>query len=75
MASAFGGLTSALFMALLAPPFARFALGFSSVEFFSIVLFGLASVSVLGQTSMPAALVSLESGALDLQEIAPGPGA
>ena len=30
MSSAFGGLVSALFLAFLAPPFARFALGFST---------------------------------------------
>ncbi len=62
MSSAFGGLVSALFLAFFAPPFARFALGFSTVEFFSVVLFGLASVAVLGQSSMPAALVSLFAG-------------
>jgi putative tricarboxylic transport membrane protein len=62
MSSAFGGLVSALFLAFLAPPFAKFALTFSSVEFFAVVVFGLASVSVLGQHSMPAALVSLFTG-------------
>jgi putative tricarboxylic transport membrane protein len=62
MSSAFGGLVSALCLAFLAPPFARFALTFSSVEFFSVVVFGLASVSVLGQSSMAAALVSLTAG-------------
>src|SRR5262249_45881535 len=62
MSSAFGGLVSALFLAFFAPPFARFALSFSTVEFFSVVVFGLASVSVLGQSSMAAALVSLFSG-------------
>jgi putative tricarboxylic transport membrane protein len=64
MSSAFGGLVSALFLAFFAPPFARFALGFSTVEFFSVVLFGLASVSVLGQSSMAAALISLFAGVL-----------
>lgn len=62
MSSAFGGLVSALFLAFFAPPFAKFALGFSTVEFFSVVVFGLASVSVLGQHSMAAALVSLFTG-------------
>ncbi|HEV8586649.1 MAG TPA: tripartite tricarboxylate transporter permease [Methylomirabilota bacterium] len=62
MSSAFGGLVSALFLAFLAPPFAKFALTFSTVEFFSIVVFGLASVSVLGQHSMAAALISLCAG-------------
>src|SRR5882724_12468445 len=62
MSSAVGGLVSALFLAFFAPPFARFALGFSSVEFFSVVVFGLASVSVLGQSSMLPALISLFAG-------------
>jgi len=62
MSSAFGGLVSALFLAFFAPPFARFALGFSTVEFFAVVVFGLASVSVLGQSSMSAALISLFAG-------------
>jgi putative tricarboxylic transport membrane protein len=62
MSSAFGGLVSALFLAFFAPPFAKFALGFSTVEFFAVVVFGLASVSVLGQSSMPAALISLFAG-------------
>ena len=62
MSSAVGGLVSALFLAFFAPPFAKFALGFSTVEFFSVVVFGLASVSVLGQSSMAAALISLFAG-------------
>jgi putative tricarboxylic transport membrane protein len=62
MASAFGGLVSALFLAFFAPPFARFALGFSTVEFFSVVVFGLASVSILGQASMAGAMISLFAG-------------
>ena len=37
-------------------------LTFSTVEFFAVVVFGLASVSVLGQTSMVAALISLFAG-------------
>jgi putative tricarboxylic transport membrane protein len=62
MSSAIGGLVSALFLAFFAPPFAKFALTFSSVEFFAVVVFGLASVSVLGQSSMLAALISLFAG-------------
>jgi putative tricarboxylic transport membrane protein len=62
MSSAVGGLVSALFLAFLAPPFAKFALSFSTVEFFAVVIFGLASVSVLGQASMAAALISLFAG-------------
>jgi putative tricarboxylic transport membrane protein len=64
MSSAFGGLVSALCLAFFAPPFAKFALGFSTVEFFSIVVFGLASVSVLGHASTTGALVSLFCGML-----------
>jgi putative tricarboxylic transport membrane protein len=62
MSSAFGGLVSALFLAFFAPPFAKFALTFSTVEFFSVVVFGLASVSVLGQSSVASALISLFAG-------------
>ncbi|MGH7390326.1 MAG: tripartite tricarboxylate transporter permease [Candidatus Rokuibacteriota bacterium] len=62
MASAFGGLVSALCLAFFAPPFAKIALTFSTVEFFSIVVFGLASVSVLGHASTTGALVSLFAG-------------
>ena len=64
MSSAVGGLVSAVFLAFFAPPFARFALTLSSVEFFSVVLFGLAGVSVLNQSSLPAALISLFAGML-----------
>ncbi len=62
MSSAFGGLVSALFLAFFAPPFAKFALTFSTVEFFSVVVFGLASVSVLGHASLTGALISLFAG-------------
>lgn len=62
MASAVGGLASALCLAFFAPPFARIALGFSSVEFFAVVVFGLTSVSVLAHGSMTGALVSLFTG-------------
>ncbi|MBI3634997.1 MAG: tripartite tricarboxylate transporter permease [Candidatus Rokubacteria bacterium] len=62
MSSAFGGLVSALCLAFLAPPFAKFALSFSTVEFFSVVVFGLASVSVLAQHSVATALISLFVG-------------
>lgn len=62
MSSAFGGLVSALFLAFCAPPFAKFALTFSTVEFFAVVVFGLASVSVLAQSALTSALVSLFAG-------------
>jgi putative tricarboxylic transport membrane protein len=62
MASAIGGLASALCLAFFAPPFAVFALSFSSVEFFSVVVFSLSSVSVLGHSSITGALISLFAG-------------
>jgi len=62
MSSAFGGLMSALFLAFCAPPFAKLALTFSTVEFFSVVVFGLASVSALTQSSVTSALISLFTG-------------
>jgi len=62
MSSAVGGLVSALFLAFFAPPFARFALTLSSVEFFAVVVFGLAGAAVLTQSSLPAALISLFAG-------------
>ena len=62
MSSAVGGLASALFLAFFAPPFAKIALGFSTVEFFSVVVFGLASVSVLGQSSLASSLIALFAG-------------
>lgn len=62
MASAIGGLASALCLAFLGPPFARIALSFSTVEFFAVVVFGLASVSVLGHASLAGASISLFVG-------------
>src|SRR5262249_14496017 len=64
MSSAIGGLVSALFLAFLAPPFATIALTFSTVEFFAVGVFGLASVSVLGQSSMTSAPFLLFTGML-----------
>ena len=61
MSSALGGLVSALFLAFFAPPFASFALGVE-VEFFSVVVFGLAGVWVLSQSSMTGSLISLFAG-------------
>jgi putative tricarboxylic transport membrane protein len=62
MASAIGGLASALCLAFLGPPFARIALTFSTVEFFAVVVFGLASVSVLGHASLTGSTISLFVG-------------
>lgn len=59
-----GGLLSAVVLTFLSPPFATVALSFSSPEFFSIVFFGLTSVTVLGTTSMRGALISLFIGLL-----------
>ena len=62
MCSAIGGFLSALIMTFASPPFAKVALSFSTVEYFAIVLLGLTSVVVIGQVSVPAALISLFAG-------------
>ncbi len=62
MCSATGGFLSALIMTFASPPFAKVALSFSTVEYFAIVLLGLTSVVVIGQASVPAALISLFAG-------------
>jgi putative tricarboxylic transport membrane protein len=62
MSSALGGFASGLLLALAAPPFARVALSFSTAEYFAVVLFGMASVVVLGSRSLVSALMSLFAG-------------
>lgn len=62
MSSAIGGLLSALVLTFAAPPFARIALGFSTVEYFAIVVFGMASVVVLGARSLTSAVIALFAG-------------
>lgn len=62
MASAIGGFLSALILTFGAPPFARVALSFSTVEYFAVVLLGLTSVVVIGQVSIAGALISLFAG-------------
>ena len=54
-----GGLISAVIMVVLTKPVANFALRFSSPEYFTIVLFGLASVVSLARGSLANALISL----------------
>jgi putative tricarboxylic transport membrane protein len=62
MCSAIGGFLSAVIMTFASPPFAKVALSFSTVEYFAVVLLGLASVVVIGQVSIPGALISLFGG-------------
>jgi putative tricarboxylic transport membrane protein len=59
-----GGLLSATIMVLLTQPLAKFALRFSSPEYFAILLFGLSSVVALGRGALPNALISLSAGLL-----------
>ena len=59
-----GGVVGALVLTFLSPPFARFALQFSSPEFFAVVVFGLTSVTALETVSMRTALISLFIGLL-----------
>jgi len=60
----FGGLAGTIVLTFLSEPFARVALEFSSAEFFSIVVFGLTSVTALGTGSLRLALISLIVGLL-----------
>ena len=62
MSSAIGGFLSALILTFASPPFAKVALSFSTVEYFAVVLLGLTSVVVIGQVSIPGALISLFTG-------------
>jgi putative tricarboxylic transport membrane protein len=59
-----GGLAAAVVMVLMSGPVARFALAFSSPEYFALVLFGLVSVVCLGGGSLINAFVSLSIGLL-----------
>ena len=59
-----GGLIAATVMVVLSGPVAKFALTFSSPEYFAIILFGLASVVSLGGGSITNAFISLFVGLL-----------
>jgi len=59
-----GGVISWVIMVLLTQPVARFALSFSTPEYFAIVLFGLASVIALGRGGLANAFISLAIGLL-----------
>jgi putative tricarboxylic transport membrane protein len=59
IAALFGGLISAVIMVMLTEPVAKFALSFSSPEYFAVIMFGLASVVSLARGSLANALISL----------------
>ena len=59
-----GGLLSAVVMVALTEPLAKFALRFSSPEYFVIVLFGLLSVVAIGKGSLANAFISMAVGIL-----------
>jgi putative tricarboxylic transport membrane protein len=59
-----GGIISAIVMVLLTQPLAKFALRFSSPEYFATLLFGLSSVVALGRGALANALISLSVGVL-----------
>ena len=63
-AALIGGLFSAVIMVTLSEPVAKFALTFSTPEYFAIVLFGLTSVVALGGGSLTNAFISLFFGLL-----------
>jgi putative tricarboxylic transport membrane protein len=59
-----GGLVMVMVMVLASAPVAKFALTFSSPEYFAIIIFGLASVVSLGGGSITNAAISLMLGLL-----------
>ncbi|MBN8982002.1 MAG: tripartite tricarboxylate transporter permease [Rhizobiales bacterium] len=59
-----GGLLSAIVMVALTEPLAKFALRFSSPEYFVIVMFGLLSVVAIGKGSLANAFISMSVGIL-----------
>src|SRR5690242_17252654 len=59
-----GGLVSAVVMVALTEPLAKFALRFSSPEYFVIVMFGLLSVVAIGKGSLANAFISMSVGIL-----------
>jgi putative tricarboxylic transport membrane protein len=59
-----GGLLSAVVMVALTEPLAKFALRFSSPEYFVIVMFGLLSVVAIGKGSLANAFISMSIGIL-----------
>jgi putative tricarboxylic transport membrane protein len=63
-AALIGGIFSAVVMVTLSEPVAKFALTFSTPEYFAIVLFGLTSVVSLGGGSLTNAFISLFLGLL-----------
>jgi putative tricarboxylic transport membrane protein len=59
VAAVTGGTLSAVIMVILTEPVAKFALRFSSPEYFAVIVFGLASVVSLARGSLANALISL----------------
>ena len=64
MCSAIGGVASSLLMIAFSQPFAKFALTYSSAEYFAVVFLGLASVVVIGTRSFGSAMISMCIGLL-----------
>ncbi len=57
-ASAIGGIISTIMLLLVAPQLARFALGFSPVEYFALALFGLTMISSISSGNLLKGLLS-----------------
>ncbi len=64
VAAVTGGTLSAVIMVILTEPVAKFALRFSSPEYFAVIVFGLATVVSLARGSLANALISLGLGLL-----------
>jgi putative tricarboxylic transport membrane protein len=57
LASVMGGVVGALFLLMLAPPLAKFALKFGPVEYFWLAIFGLTLISALSEGSVVRGLI------------------
>ncbi|MCM2327472.1 MAG: tripartite tricarboxylate transporter permease [Lysobacter sp.] len=57
LASVVGGIVGALFLLMLAPPLARFALAFGPVEYFWLAVFGLTLIASLSEGSLLRGMV------------------
>jgi putative tricarboxylic transport membrane protein len=64
IASVTGGLVGALFLLMLAPPLARFALAFGPVEYFWLAVFGLSLIASLSEGSLLKGLIGGAAGLL-----------
>jgi|TARA_R100000935_G_scaffold25088_1_gene44727 TctA family transporter len=64
VASFVGGSIGIIVMMLFTVPIARFAAGFSSVEYFSLIIFGLVAASSISESSVAKGLATVVAGVM-----------